>query len=247
MSAEDMSESAPALLAVFAHPDDETFRSGGTLALLAQRGVRVCVLCATRGEAGVPGMACEEAGRLRQSELECACRALGIAPPRLLDYRDGTLGEVDEEEAVGRVLDAVRELRPQALLTWPPDGLSGHPDHVAVSRWTMLAFQQAATLERDAPMSLYHLVMPRSVAEALALSHLCTVPDEQITLAVDVTPVLGQKLAAIQCHQSQMNGSPILHAAPDKQRMFLGKEYFRLALKRPGPQAGAQEDPFERL
>ena len=70
---------------------------------------------------------------MREAELRCACRTLGIEPPRLLDYQDGTLSDVDEQEGAAHVLSAVRELRPQALITWPPDGLSGHADHIAVS------------------------------------------------------------------------------------------------------------------
>ena len=121
------------LLAIFAHPDDETYRAGGTLALLTQEGARVWVLCATRGEWGIPKLTPEDAGEVRQAELECACRALGIEPPRFLDYQDGTLSQMDEEKAVGQVVRSIRELRPQTLLTWPHSGVSGHPDHVAVS------------------------------------------------------------------------------------------------------------------
>ncbi len=132
------------LLAIFAHPDDESFRCGGTLALLAQRGVQVWVLCATRGEMGVPGLPPEQAGQVRQAELQCACRALGIELPHFLGYRDGTLTQVDEDQAVKQVVRVVRTLRPQVLLTWPSDGISGHLDHVTVSRWTGEAFRRAA-------------------------------------------------------------------------------------------------------
>jgi LmbE family N-acetylglucosaminyl deacetylase len=229
------------LLAVFAHPDDESFRCGGTLALLARRGVEVRVLCATRGEAGIPGMDPDEAGRIRQRELHCACRALSIEPPILLDYHDGTLAEADEEEAVEQVLAVIREVRPQVLLTWPPDGLSGHPDHVAVSRWTASAFEQAAALEPDAPAALYHLAVSRSVAEALGLAHLHAIPDEEVTVAVDVMPVWEQKLAAIRCHRTQADGSPILAAPMDRQRLFLGVEHFRRAAARDG------HDFFEKM
>jgi len=225
-----------ALLAVFAHPDDEAFRAGGTLALLARRGVRVHLLTATRGEAGSCGdpplCAPEELPAVREAELRCACAALGIEPPRLLDYRDGGLAEVDEEEAVTRVLAVMRELRPQAFLTWPPDGLSGHPDHAAVSRWTALAFERAAA---PGPAALYHLAIPRSVAQALGLAHLHATPDEEITLTVDVTPVWEQKLAAIRCHATQVGGSPILAAPLERQRLFLGTEHFQRAAMREGP------------
>lgn len=188
----------PGLLAVLAHPDDEIFRPGGTLAQLSRLGVRVWVLCATRGEAGVSGLDPAQAGRLRGAELQCACRALGIEPPRFLDYQDGKLAEVSESEAVARVTATVRELRPQVLLTWPPDGVSGHPDHVTVSCWTDQAFLSAADpdafpqheatqLEPHTVDALYHIVMPHSLAQTLGMAHLHTVPDEMVTLAVDVS------------------------------------------------------------
>ena len=243
------------LLAVFAHPDDESFRCGGTLALLAGRGVRVWVLCATRGEAGVPGLSPEQAGQVRERELRCACRALGIEPPRFLDYQDGTLAQVDEGQAVERVVRAVRELRPQVLLTWPPDGVSGHPDHVAVSYWTGEAFRQAADpaaypeheaegLSPHVVAGLYHIVVPRSLAQALEMNHLHTVPDEAVTLAVDVSAVWEAKMAAIRCHRTQMDGSPILSASEERRRLFLGTEHFRLEVVRPDSLAGLSKDFF---
>jgi len=215
------------------------FRCGGTLALLARRGVRVQVLTATRGGAGSCGnpplCTPEELPAMRERELRCACSALGIEPPRLLDYRDGALAGVDEEEAVGRVLAVIRELRPQVLLTWPPDGVSGHPDHVAVSRWTDAAFRRLGLSSRRRietkadPLALYHLVVPRSLAQALEMGHLRTVPDEAVTLAVDVSAVWEIKMAAIRCHRTQMDSSPILSAPEERRRLFLGTEHFRLA------------------
>jgi len=231
-----MSESR--VLAVLAHPDDETFRCGGTLALLARRSVRVQVLTATRGEAGscgdpplcTPG----ELPALREQELRCACAALGIKPPRLLDYHDGALVGVDEDEAVERVLKVIRELRPQVLITWPPDGLSGHPDHVAVSHWTEQAFHRAVDLGSDTPVALYHLAVPHSVAQALGLAQLHAIPDEDVTLSVDVMDVWAQKLAAIRCHRTQLGESPILAAPEARQRLFLGREHFRRVEARQG-------------
>jgi N-acetyl-1-D-myo-inositol-2-amino-2-deoxy-alpha-D-glucopyranoside deacetylase len=225
------------LLAIFAHPDDEAFRCGGTLALLARRGARVWVLCATRGEAGVPGLTAQQAGQVRERELRCSCRALGIEPPRFLDYRDETLAQADEDQAIQQVVQAVRELRPQVLLTWPPDGVSGHPDHVAVSRWTGAAFRRA-----DGPVALYHLVVPRSLAQALGMTHLHTVPDEAVTLAVDVSAVWEAKMAAIRCHRTQMDGSPILRASEERRRLFLGTEHFRLETS-----TGPERNPLARF
>ena len=195
-------------------------------------------MCATRGEWGIPKLTTKEAGEVRQAELESACRTLGAEPPCFLDYQDGTLSQVDEEQAVGQVVHAIRELRPQALLTWPHSGVSGHPDHVAVSRWTEKAFQQAVNpqaypehqaegLLPHAAEALYHIVIPHSLVEALKIQHLHTVPDEAVTLTVDVSAVWDIKMAAIHCHRSQLESSPILSAPEEQQRLFLGTEYFQ--------------------
>ena len=238
MSGEALMNRPSTVLAIFAHPDDEVFRCGGTLALLARRGVRVQTLTATRGGGGSYGdppiCTLEELPAVREAELRCACRALGIEPPRLLDYQDGTLSDVDEQEGAAHVLSAVRELRPQALITWPPDGLSGHADHIAVSRWTQQAFEAAGVLGPDAPLALYYLAVPRTVAQALGLARLHATPDEEITTAVDVGPVWDEKLSAIRCHRTQLGASPILAAPPERQRLFLGAEHFRRAAVRGG-------------
>jgi LmbE family N-acetylglucosaminyl deacetylase len=166
---------------------------------------------------------------MRESELRCACATLGIQPPHVLEYADGSLAGVDEQDGAAQVMAVIHDLHPQVLLTWPPDGLSGHPDHIAVSRWTALALQRAVALGTEAPGALYHLAVPRSVAQALGLAHLHALPDDEITLTVDVASVWQQKLAAIRCHRSQMASSPILTAPEEKQRLFLGKEHFRRA------------------
>jgi LmbE family N-acetylglucosaminyl deacetylase len=258
-----MSEASvhPTLLAVFAHPDDETFRCGGTLALLAARGVRVHLVTATRGEAGSAGdpplCSPEELGAWRGRELRCACRALGLEPPQLLDYPDGKLTEADPDEVIGRIVRAARELRPQVMLTYGPDGVSGHPDHVAIGRLAAAAFQRAAEesaypeqlaqgLVPFAPARLYQLAVPRSLAERLGMGQVRPVPDEEVTLAVDVMSAWEAKMAAIRCHASQVATSPMLRASPERQRLFLGTETFRLAASRFGP-LGPERDMLEGL
>ncbi len=152
------------LLAVFAHPDDETFRSGGTLALLTHRGVGVQVLTATRGQAGSCGnpqlCAPEELSAMRENELRCACAALGLLPPLLLDYRDGQLAEADPEGLAAQILQVVKDTRPQIMLTFGADGLSVHPDHIAIGQAAAEAFRRA-----DEVVALYTLAVPRSLAE----------------------------------------------------------------------------------
>ena len=222
------------LLAVFAHPDDEAYRPGGALALLAWRGVGVHLLTATRGESGSCGdpPLCRpgELSIVRERELRCACATLGIEPPRILDYEDGHLSEIVPEEIVAQILGVVDVVRPQIILTFGPDGLSGHPDHVAIGRYAAEAFDRAPQVS-----ALYTVAVPRSLAEQLDMKRVQSVPDEAIALSVDVLPVWEIKLAAIRCHATQLSSSPMMCAPVEQQRLFFGTEHFvRAATRRPG-------------
>ena len=114
------------LLAIFAHPDDEAFRPGGTLSMLARRGVRIQVLTATdggRGSCGEPPLCTsKELTAMREGELRCACAALGIEPPILMDYQDGRLSEADPETIIAEILSVMAEVSPQVMMTFGPDG-----------------------------------------------------------------------------------------------------------------------------
>jgi N-acetyl-1-D-myo-inositol-2-amino-2-deoxy-alpha-D-glucopyranoside deacetylase len=148
------------LLAVLAHPDDETFGTGGTLALYASRGVEVHLVCATRGEVGevdarfMKGF--KTVGDLRSHELRCAAKVLGLSEVRFLGYRDsGMPGSRDNhqpralaaqpiEKVAAEVAGVMRELRPSVVITFDPIGGYRHPDHIAIHRATVLACQLAA-------------------------------------------------------------------------------------------------------
>ncbi|MDA8218508.1 MAG: PIG-L family deacetylase, partial [Dehalococcoidales bacterium] len=230
----------PTLLAVFAHPDDETVRSGGTLALLARRGVCVYLLTATHGEAGSCGIPplCrpDELAALRERELACACQMLGLQPPRFLGYRDGYLPQADPDKVVGEIVRVVREVRPQVILTYGPDGISGHPDHVVIGRLALRAYREAgnprayaeAGLPPYSPAKLYQMVLAKSVAEATGLHALHSLPDEEISLTVDVSEVWDTKMAAICCHGTQHGVLPLREATPEQRRLFLASETFKL-------------------
>jgi LmbE family N-acetylglucosaminyl deacetylase len=214
------------LLAVFAHPDDETFRPGGTLALLARRGVRVQVLTATRGQAGSrrdpPLCLPAELPSVRERELRCACVALGIELPILLDYQEGQLSNIAPSEIVADILDVVCQVHPQIILTFGPDGISGHPDHVVIGQCAAEAFHRA----EDAH-ALYTLAVPQSLVKALGMTQIHAVTDASIALRVDVSEVWEAKMAAIHCHRTQLGESPFLASPDEKRRLFLGTEYFR--------------------
>jgi len=174
----------PVILAVLAHPDDETFGMGGTLALYSMRGVKVHLICATRGEAGE---APEEmlrpyrtVARLREAELRCAVKALGLAGVHFLDYRDsGMAGAPDNnhpdalaaasiEDVSRKVASIIRKLRPDVVITFDPVGGFFHPDHLAIQKATVLALSKACDdkllLEGYPPFKvkkLYFHVIPR--------------------------------------------------------------------------------------
>jgi N-acetylglucosamine malate deacetylase 2 len=161
--------------------------------------------------------------------LRCACAALGIEPPRLLDYRDGHLGETDPEQLTAQILQVENEVRPQVMLTFGPDGLSGHPDHIAIGMCAAEAFRSAEQIA-----ALYTVAVPRSVTEQLNIRQVRAVPDADIALSVDVSPVWETKLAAIRCHATQLNTSPMMYAPVAFLRLFFGTEYFgRLAVRHP--------------
>lgn len=160
------------LLAAFAHPDDESFGPGGTLALYAMRGYTVHLICATRGEAGAPAPGMEgitDLGSVREAELRCAAEALGIHGLHLLGYRDsGMPGSPDSahpeafvrapfEEVVARLVALIHQIRPEVVLTFDPYGGYGHPDHIYMHRAMVEAFRRAAD---HRPLRLYYTTFP---------------------------------------------------------------------------------------
>ena len=140
------------LMAVLAHPDDESLGVGGTLAKYAAEGIETCLVTATRGEAGRfrghrgndqhPGP--QKLAQIRESELRAAASVLGIRDLSLLDYRDQELDRADPREAVARIVSHLRRARPDVVITFGPDGAYGHPDHIAICQFTTAAVVAAA-------------------------------------------------------------------------------------------------------
>lgn len=173
------------LLAVLAHPDDETFGLGGTLALYAKRGVSVHLVCATKGEVGeVEPHFLENyksIGDLRENELRCAAEKLGLTGVHFLGYRDsGMIGSSENlhpnalaaapmEEVATKVVSYIRQLRPQVVITFDPIGGYRHPDHVAIHKATVRAFHAAGKADEFPgtgppyqPRKLYFQTFPKS-------------------------------------------------------------------------------------
>ena len=184
------------LMAVFAHPDDESFGMGGTLARYsADPDVRVVLVCATRGEAGEIADSSlatpEKLGEVREQELRCACQALRIDALHLLDYRDsgmaGTPANQDPrslvranfDEVVGKLVEQIRRERPDVVVTFDENGGYGHPDHIAIHYHAKAAFAAAADpcrypeqletgLELHQASKLYYTALPRRFFRAVA-------------------------------------------------------------------------------
>lgn len=142
----------PGIMGIFAHPDDESFQFAGTLARATAHGHPAAIVCATRGEVGQiadPSLATpENLGQVREGELRAACAAVGVHDVSFLDYRDGQLATADEHEAVGRIVRHLRRFRPAVVATFPANGGYGHPDHMAIHRYTLAAIEAAADPSR---------------------------------------------------------------------------------------------------
>ena len=216
------------LLVVLAHPDDESFPIGGTLAKYAHEGAEVFLLTATKGEAGIPGKSGADAAAIREVELRRACAELGVNPPLFLNFLDGELANTPEESGVQRLLEQVRQIQPDVIITFGPDGISGHPDHLAIHRWTTLAFEQLSR-QPGGPRRLYY------IAPSEATQQGCGVPPpaEQVdgpVAFIDMGPYLEQKVRAIQQHQSQ--NPPFPRDPKTEAQNLVCHELFRLARPR---------------
>ena len=241
------------LLAVFAHPDDEAFGTGGTLTKYAAEGCDVYLVTATRGEAGQiaePDLATSaNLPFVREQELRCACQIYGIHPPRFLDYQDGQLPLVNQGQAVGRLVRVIRELRPQVLITFGADGIYGHYDHIAVYRWATIAAELAAD-PGCFPDQLEDVCQPHQVSKvyfrALTQTQVTDMADEEgkpaavmmdgvpfyfasrrddeITTVIDVSDYVEPKLRGIQCHATQVGRNSRFSDTPDE---VMAEHWFR--------------------
>ena len=239
------------LLAVFAHPDDESLACGGLLAWCAQLGARVSLVCATHGELGpTSDPSVVDRGGLREvraQELHAAARVLGIADVVLLDYPDGFLPWVDANRLEADISGAIRRFRPDVVLTFGEDGLYWHPDHIAIHERTTAA---VAALGDSAP-ALYYVTMPRGVMRAIVNTFLATYrergepPPTQVlgivsidafgvgaeppTLVIDVAAFADRKLAALRCHRTQTANDVLALMSDGDAERLLATEHFHRA------------------
>jgi len=255
------------LLAVLAHPDDESLACGGLLAWCSALGARTSLLCLTHGEHGQGEGPARPAGapplaEVRAKELREAAGILGLDDVTILDHEDGMLPWLEAGRLETDILQAIQSGRPDVVITFDEDGLYWHPDHLAVHERTTAA---VATL-RDHPPALYYVSMPAGAMRAV-VDHAATVtagrdphvrPPRSIlgvadadafgalaapaTLVVETGGFARQKLRALHCHRSQLEDGALALIDGESAPRLLGIEHYRRA------PVGAHGDTFlERL
>jgi len=255
------------LLFVHAHPDDESIGTGATMAKYAAEGAQVTLVTCTLGELGevippsLAHLAAEQEDRLgeyRIGELAAACDQLGVTDHRFLGgpgrWRDsgmmGTEGntdprsfwQADVDEAAVALLDVIREVRPQVLVTYDANGFYGHPDHIQAHRVAWRAFELART---DAAARTEGLAGTEELAgtEGLARFYATAAPDSaQVTTEIDATAYFERKLAAMRAHATQITVSaPFFALSNHVRQRALGVEYYTLLAGPAAPRGPAAE------
>ena len=201
------------ILGIWAHPDDEAYRSGGLMAIARNLGSRVVCVTATRGELGTPDPEQWPPDKLaaeRTVELACSLGVLGVTEHHWLGYRDGECASVPLSEVVPLLCEIIGRVAPDTVVTFGPDGVTGHADHIAVSKWVDAAFDQAG-----APGArLLHTVVPEGWAQQWATvndslgvfetGYPVAVPDDQLDLVLELDPAtVAQKVRALRAQATQ--------------------------------------------
>ncbi len=235
------------LMAVLAHPDDESLGNGGILAKYAAEGIEIHLVMATRGEHGWPGDERENPGpqalgRIRESELRAAADVLGLQNVAFLDYIDGELDAAHPAEAIAKIAGHIRRVKPDVVVTFGQYGGYGHPDHIAISQFTTAAIVEAASSS-----SLYYQdLAPHQVAKLYYMAetqHLFDTyqavfgklamridgfergvvswPDWSITTRIHTWEYWNTALQAIRCHKTQLPAYHVLEQLSESQRRAL--------------------------
>ena len=241
------------LLAIYAHPDDEAFGTGGTLTRYAAAGHKVHLICATRGESGKitdPEIAADtDKATLREGELQASCEAMGINMPVFLDYHDSgrqertrfddpkALMNVDELDLEQTLLTHIADIKPDIILTFDPHGIYGHIDHIKIHRAATAAFWSAGGVVDPAPQRLFYGAMAakqmkkmQELRESSPLAELDAdlygVTEASFAAVIDVREYAKQKEAAVRAHRSQVGPSSSFAGMNDEAEKDVWDEMF---------------------
>jgi LmbE family N-acetylglucosaminyl deacetylase len=226
------------IVGVWGHPDDEAYLSAGLMVQAVRAGHRVVCVTATRGEAGFPpgdSRPISERMALREAELRSCLSLLGVGEHRWLGYGDGQCAQVPDDEAATTLAEILTEVRPDTVLTFGPDGATGHPDHIAACRWTTQAVELAGLT--DARL-LYATKTPQWIGERMGRIDPATVMmveglefemTEEFDLAVWFRcddELLARKVAALRAQASQIDAIVAVFGL-DEFTEFVRDEFFR--------------------
>jgi N-acetylglucosamine malate deacetylase 2 len=229
------------LLLVFAHPDDESVFAGGLACRTVAEGGYVALCTATPGENGRLGdpPVCERPmlGAVRQRELMNACDVLGVSAIRVLGYQDRSLAVAPPETIRRQLVEVIRAVRPQVIVTFDPNGSNLHPDHVAISRFTSDAVSAASDPRWYPDLGAVHgvarLVWTLPVRPWVVLRGPDPALEPGADFVLDVSAFAGRKAAALRAHRTQhLSIDRIFFSKPDVQRL-LSIELFRQAFGAP--------------
>ena len=254
------------LAAVFAHPDDDTFGVGGCIALHIDRGLELLVIVATKGEAGMiadPSLATRESlGKVREEEERRSLEALGAkdADLRFYDYPDGGLADAPRDELIRKVEEDLAGFVPDVVVTFGPEGVTKHDDHIAIHQATTEAFHRAKDRADGGFQRLLYAAIPQTEIERFQeLQRMAGmepfnpedpfaprgVPDETIAIRVDCTSAVPKKVEALRAHRTQAEE---IEAIPEEaHELVFGQEAFVQAWPPREPGDPVQSDLFEQL
>jgi len=220
------------ILSIWAHPDDEAYLCGGIMAMATAAQSRVACVTATRGELGVTDPTRwppEQLPAIRGAELAECLRILGVTEHRWLGYPDGGCASASVDTAAHQIAEIIREIAPDTILTFAPDGQTGHPDHIAVHRWTVEAVRRTGigTLHVVANTQQW---LDDHLAQWTELGAIVGDPPVAWTgpLSIDValsTELLDRKLAALAAQASQTEALRAI-VGEERYREFIRIERF---------------------
>jgi N-acetylglucosamine malate deacetylase 2 len=198
------------IAAVLAHPDDESVGCAGALSLSYDAYLRTSLLVVTRGEAGTPdGEPDPSFGGTREAELICAAKKIGLDEVSVLDgYADGAVADAPFDQLVTEIAAWLAEVRPQAVITFGPHGVTGHPDHIVVgnaTRWAVERLSESGL----APNAVY-VISP--VYDPGGNRYDLSPEEQAVTHRIDIAEVAARKLAALECHASQTDMADVIAA-----------------------------------
>jgi LmbE family N-acetylglucosaminyl deacetylase len=245
------------ILLLLAHPDDETFGPGGTIARYADEGADVYLATATRGEVGMlgdpPVTDRAHLGEVRAGELLSAAGILGIRKVSFLGFVDGQLESTPRERIVGKAVEQIRWTRPHVVIGFGPEGVSRHPDHKVMCQVALEAFDAAADPGRFphqladgispwAPWKLYQFEIAQEILDGWDVP-LAGVPQAKLTTTVDTSGYVDRKIEAFYSHKTQRKDySRIL--SREGYREFCRRETYVLAKSRLAPVSLPESDLF---